>query len=279
MSQTSYNRYFVNAFAGMLGDTGPSYVQTRVNGESINVPAGIGMKEGSTEGTALLPSAATSKLAGITVNSKQRNPGDAQSTLSGTDAFLPKNEMNLLTEGAIFVKPEQAVVVGDATWCRFATSVNDGTLTQKGNFRKDADGVAQVTTGTPGASQNDTVFSIRIEVQDSLGRKIPFDFEYLSDGSMTATEVNNAFRTLMAADTEFSAYITATGTATLILTAAAAGISFTATTEGDGTISWAATTPAAPTAFRVRGARWLKGSDSTSGVALLYFSAAVHNAT
>lgn len=277
MSQTSYSRYFVNAFAGMLADTGYSYTQSRVNGESINVPAGIGMKEGSTEGTALLPTALTSKLAGITVNSMQRNPGDAVSTLVGTDAFLPGNEMNLMTEGAIFVKSEQAVVVGNDVFCRFATSVNTGSLTQKGSFRKDADGVAQVTTGTPTAT-NSAVYVIRMEVSDTQGRLKTYTFEYQADGSATATEIVTGFKTVMAADTAFSAYVTATGTTTLVLTGASAGIAFTAQSEGDGAVAFAATTPAAATAFSVRGARWLKASDATSSCAVLYFSASVHNA-
>ncbi len=41
MSQTSYLRNLVAAFAGMEGDTGPSYKSSQTNGESANIPAGI----------------------------------------------------------------------------------------------------------------------------------------------------------------------------------------------------------------------------------------------
>lgn len=274
MSQTSYSRSFVNAFAGMLGDSGFKYVQTRVNASGVDLPAGIGVKDTTTEGSSDVPATATDALAGIIVNSFARDPGSAGTALSGTNAIKSTNEMNILSEGAIFVKPEQTVAVLDPVFVRIATSVNTGTLVQKGSFRKDSDGVAQVTTGTPTAA-NSTVYMLRVAFDGKAAgtKREAYNFEYISDGSATATEIVTGFKTAMALDAVFTARVVATGTTTLILTGQTAGEAFTVTSNGDG--AWASITtgtPAAPTARACKAARWLKAS-GTTGVAMLYFSA------
>lgn len=274
MSQTSYSRSFVNAFSGMLGDSGFKYIQTRVNASGVDLPAGIGVASTSTEGNATVISSAATAIEGIIVNSFARDPGSAGNALTGTNVIKSLNEMNLLSEGAIFVLSEQTVVVTDPVFMRIATSVNTGTLTQKGQFRKDSDGVAQVSTLTPTAV-NSTLYVLRVAFDGKAQgtARESYTFAYTSDGSATATEIVTGFKTVMAADAAFTARVVATGTTTLILTGQVAGEAFTSQAEGDGAIAVAATTPAAPTARRVKAARWLKASDATSKVAMLYFSA------
>lgn len=276
MSQTSYSRKFVNAFAGMLGDSGPRYIQTRINGSGSDLPAGIGVKDTTTEQNSDVPSAATDALSGIIVNTFARDPGTGSTALSGTAAIKSGNEMNVLSEGTIFVKPEQTVAIGDLPFVRFATSANTPSLTQKGSFRKDADGAAQVSTGTPTAT-NSLVYVVRVAFDGKAqgSRPATYEFEYQADASATAAEIVTGLKAVMAADSAFTARVVATGTTTLILTAQTAGEAFTVNSEGDGGISWAATTPPAATARAVKGARFLKPSDSTTGVALMYFSAAL----
>lgn len=283
MSQTSYSRVFVNAFAGMLGDSGFRYIQTRVNASGVDLPAAIGVKESDTDDSATVLAASSDVISGVIVNSFARDPGSAGNSLSGTNAIKAGNEMNILSEGVIFVKPEQTCTVSDPVYVRYATSVNDSTLTQTGSFRKDADlsgavsGTANVVTVTPTAVDG-TVYVLRVE----YGAKV-WEFEAVAQTSSTATTISTQFRTLMAADAEFTALIVASGTATLILTAQDKTSAITAHSEGDGALAVANTTPyVAPsagsaTARQVKAARWLH-NQGTSGVQAMYISAALDKA-
>ncbi len=163
------------------------------------------------------------------------------------------------------------MAVGDNVYVRFTTN-GTGKL-QLGAIRNDADGVAQVSTGTPTASQDSTVFTVRVGFADAS-----YTFEYTSDGSMTATEVADGLRAAMAADLAFTARVVATGTATLILTGQVAGEAFTPTTSGAGAVTWAATTPPAAHCRRVKGARVLKASSSTAPC-LVYLSVSADTAS
>jgi hypothetical protein len=88
-------------------------------------------------------------------------------------------------------------------------------------------------------------------------------------GTSTATTLCNKFRTLMAADTAFTALVVASGTDTLILTGQVAGASMRVISAGHG--SWASitqTTAPGPKCDLVENAEWLRGS-AAAGVALL----------
>ncbi len=269
--QTSYSRDPSAAFAGMLGDARPSVISSRANGESANVPAGIFMKQSSTEGAALLLTAATEKLAGIVLNTFARNPGDVSVTLSGTDAYATKVEMPILEEGSAWVVCEEAMAVADSVYVRF--SANGAGKLVVGAIRNDSDGVAQVTTVTPGASQNTTLFTIRVSFADR-----DYEFTTVSDGSMSATEVCDATRVAMAADTAFTARCVASGSATLILTGQVAGEAFEVSNDGTGTITVTATTPPAVHCRKVKGAR-VDVAASAAGVCKIVFSLNADNAS
>jgi hypothetical protein len=143
-TQASYAQIFTTAFAGMLGDFPDARVESAVNGESVNVPAGIFMAEGATDRTAKLLTAATgagAKLIGAVINTFMRNPGDADTTLSGAlDAYTPQKTMPMLTRGTFWCVSESAFAVGDDVFVRH--TVNGG-LTQKGAVTSGAG----VTTG------------------------------------------------------------------------------------------------------------------------------------
>lgn len=135
--QTSYNRYYDAAFAGQLGDSGPHRIEAKTNSETANVPAGIFVVEGATEGTFKLPALSTDKLAGVIANTFARNPGDQSVSLSGTDAIMPNGSANLMCEGAIWVVCEEAMAIGDDVYFRY--SANGAGKLQLGAVRNDAD--------------------------------------------------------------------------------------------------------------------------------------------
>ncbi len=262
--QTSYSTNFGAAIAGQLAEN--THVSSLKNDQAATIPAGVGVSL-KAAGTADLPAGATEKLAGVVVNSYARNPND----LTGTGAILDQDMMNVLDEGAIYVVTEETIAVTDSVYMRH--TANGAGKLQLGAFRNDADGVAQVTTGTPTAAQHSTLFLVRVKFADES-----YNFAYTSDGSMTATEVNDALRALMAANTAFTARVVASGTATLILTGQVAGEAFTVTDHAAGIITWVATTPPAPTCRKVKGARWLVGCTG-AGVAKLFLSVTADNAT
>jgi hypothetical protein len=273
MSQTSYSRVFVNAFAGMLGDSAFKYIQTRVNANSGQLPAGVAVKDTGTDDMADVVGASTDKVSGFIVNSFARDPGSASTSLTGSNAILPNNEMPILSEGTLFVKPENSITHGSDVYVRFAS----GTGTQLGALRSNRDGVAQVTTVTPTAAAT-TLYVLRIAFGDAsmggAGNGV-WEISTLTPSSgETATTIVTSLKAAIAADAALSALLAASGTATLILTGATAGQAFTVTSLGDGTLSVAATTPPAATCRPLKAARMLH-DQGTSGVQLMYFSAAV----
>jgi hypothetical protein len=277
--QTSYSRYQGKPPAGTIGDPGFSRVESWTNGQGADVPAGIAVtKKTSTPGSFDYGTTATDPIIGFLVNSYGRDPGYSGSSLSGTAAIKDGATASVMVEGSIYAAMEQTMTPDDPVFVRFATSVNDGTLTQKGAIRKDADGVAQVSTITPTAV-NSAIYALRVETQDpNTNRLRSFTFEYQADGSATATEIVTGFKTVMAADATFTALVVATGTTTLILTGQTAGLAFTAQSEGDGALAVAATTPPAPTARRLKGARVISSGTAADG-GVIYFSAAVEAAS
>lgn len=271
-TQSSYSRSFDAAFAGQPGDSGYKRDSSSTNTTGSAIPAGIGVCQATAVGELKLPAAATDKLLGLVLNTFSRNPGDGNVSLSSTAAIVDTAQANIREQGAIYALVEEAVTVADPVYMRF-TANGTGKL-QLGAFRNDPDGVAQVTTVTPGASQNTTLFTLRVSFSSPSN---DYEFTVVSDGSMTATEVCDAFRVTMAADAEFTARVVATGTATLILTGQVAGEVFLVRNDGTGTVTVTATTPAAPTCRLVKGARFLSASTG-AGVAQMYIDVAVDRA-
>jgi hypothetical protein len=138
--QTSYNRVFTQAFAGMLSDPGPHRIETFLNDEATDIPAGIfvGEEAGTAGGQkAKLLVSTTYPVAGVVVNSAARNPGDiATAALSGTAAIRAGKQFNVMAEGAVWVLCEEVVAVGDTVYARHTAN---GPLTQKGAIRNDSD--------------------------------------------------------------------------------------------------------------------------------------------
>jgi hypothetical protein len=107
--------------------------------------------------------------------------------------------------------------------------------------------VLQVTTGTPTAA-NSTLYAINLVYSNRLTGVIEsLSISYTSDATANATEICDFFRSAINSNSAILP-ISATGTATLILTAVAgvnsAQAQFTATSFGTGAITFVTGTPA-----------------------------------
>lgn len=260
--QSTYTRPYNDRIVGQPSDSDHQERTTKLNNEGAAIPAGVAVTENA-EGKCDLVDASTDKIAGVVINDYTRDPNG----LTGSEAYGDAKMFPLMVEGGIMVVVDGTVTVGGEVYVRH--TANGAGKLQLGAFRGDADGVAQVTTLTPTAA-NTTLYSLMVEAPSGA----LYSFNTTSDGSATATEINDALRVLMAADSAFTAEIVASGTATLILTAVAAGKAFKVFSFGPGVIAQAATTPPAPHARKVPGSYWLSGGDASTGKAELQFSRA-----
>lgn len=190
-----------------------------------------------------LPNSASDVLLGLAKHTHYFESTYFPSAPITKPAYPAGMPVNVAKRGRFWVKVEEAVSAGDQAYVRYNDDGNG-----KGAFRKSLDGAAQVITYTPTAV-NDYAYSL------SVGS---YTYTYQADGSATATEIGDAFRTLVNADTALHG-VTATGTTTLILTGAA-GASFTYSASAN--MAAAVTTAAAPEAMAFPGARFLSAAQA-----------------
>lgn len=133
MAQLQYQATMAKAFAGMKADLTFDYVRSYAQAEaSAEIPFGVAVMQGATDNSALLPtSATTSKFLGVVLHSHVYD-----STQLGDTGVKPKNVLSVLSRGTVYVQVEEAVVVGDRPFVRYATGAGGS---QKGAFRKSAD--------------------------------------------------------------------------------------------------------------------------------------------
>ena len=132
---TSYPTSPAIGFAGQLVDVSPHFIASAINREVAPIPFGVALKKGTNEDEALLPVATTDVLAGIAVHRHDVNT--IGSSAWSTAAGIPVGDrFDLLKEGVIYVKVEEAVVQGDKAFVRFLTGAGG---TQLGAWRKSAD--------------------------------------------------------------------------------------------------------------------------------------------
>jgi hypothetical protein len=194
---------------------------------------------GTTENAAKLPSAATDKLLGVSLLDQARETVET--------GYAEDEIFSAIDQGKVLVYTEQAVDPRDPVYVRFNATGASGSSPAVGKVRKDNDGVAAVFTITPTAA-NATIYKLAFSIN---GRS--FVFEVLSDGSGTAQEICDAFRTAMAANADFTALVVATGTVTLILTSQQAGIDPNVESIGPGVLAVVETTPASVKAILASG--------------------------
>lgn len=180
--------------------------------------------------------------------------------------------LSIVTKGDVYIDPEVEVAITDPVYCRLTATGTEVV----GAWRNDADGVAQVTTGTPDAV-NAGVYQLMIVYGPGPGVDVPEVYStgpFTADGTATAAEVVTGMTALFVANAALTARIVVTGTTTLIMTGQNAGVPFTVTSTGP-TGTWASiTTGTAPSAdaVHVSKAKWLQAGGPTSGtVAVLSF--------
>lgn len=155
----------------------------------------------------------------------------------------------------VYLHAETAMTRGAEPYVR---CIATGTETA-GYIRSSADGTAQVTTATPTAlDDQEHVLQIHFTAGPAKG-----ETHVISSGvipaTSTATLVCNGFRTAIASNARLAALITASGTATLILTAADAASIFEVEDVGFGEFASITTgTPGAPDSVQWSKARVLE---------------------
>jgi hypothetical protein len=118
--QTTYATNMSAAFAGMRASNNPGdvIIPMRNNEASAEIAFGRAVKyEGSTDDDgALLPTAETSKIAGIVMHRHGYTVGSNGEL--GTTGLKPGAIMEVMKKGELWVTVEDAVVPGDRLWVR-----------------------------------------------------------------------------------------------------------------------------------------------------------------
>lgn len=118
MSQTTYTKVPAEAFPGMLADSGPNRMVSRALEEASAIDFGKPLRAGTDPAVqVLLPSAASQDFQGIGVHRHSE-----QARTSGAAQSQPKENMDVLREGHIFVLVEATVVPGDSVAYRHTTA-------------------------------------------------------------------------------------------------------------------------------------------------------------
>lgn len=267
MAQTTYNVDPELGFRGLLADPNQdAFMVPMANGAAAAQGFGIMVRRDGTnpEDQFDIFSAAGQTPLGITVHTHaQEDP-----SLADPLGIALLETASILRRGRIWVRVEEAITVGDPVYFRHTS----GTGTEIGAFRNDSDGAGQVTTLTPTVVENDiyglditvggteyhfeaqatgsagdpaiwtltptvandTLYRLHIHIPNAPGAQKEWAFEYTSDGTATATEICDGFRTVMAASASFTALVVASGTTTLILTGQTNGMEFTILPAGVG---------------------------------------------
>lgn len=116
MSQLTHPREYVAALAGALGDSSAvKQVESLINSEaSAEIPFGVMVGNGASEGEALKLATTADALAGIVLRS---DAYDIPNELGDT-GLKPTVVMSVLTRGRCWVPVEEAVAVGGAVRVR-----------------------------------------------------------------------------------------------------------------------------------------------------------------
>jgi len=118
--QTSYSQTMAIGIEGQLADDSDHYVIPMHNEEaSAEIAFGRAVKRGSTDPQkgALLPSAETDKIVGITVHSHEYSRG-WDDALLGDTGVKSGGPLSVLRRGRILVVCEDGCTAGDRLWVR-----------------------------------------------------------------------------------------------------------------------------------------------------------------
>lgn len=108
------------AVDGMLADDGPKNILSKINGEaSAEIPFGKMVARGSADDEVLKLAATSDKLVGVVVFGQAYAKTAGGATLElGTTGLTPNTLMDVLSEGRMYVFPEEAVTPTSAVRVR-----------------------------------------------------------------------------------------------------------------------------------------------------------------
>ncbi len=163
------------------------------------------------------------ELAGPAVNLGSIDPDDV-------DLIPPGSMCSVAYEGAVLMKNAGTTTAseGERVWVVVDEDATAEVGECMGVPTAGESGTLQVATITPGAGQNSVEVSVEVTITGGQYAGATKLLSFLTDGSMTATEVADAFRAQINADPLFSTLLVDSGTATLILTAPSADVTFDA---------------------------------------------------
>lgn len=127
MAQTTYSTSYSSQPAGLLADDGGfRHIETKANGEAVNIPFGVGVVEGATVPEVLLPTVLSAGMTGVVVRT---------AATEAKGAVVPDRAVNVMKAGLVYVKPETDVTLGQQAFMRVTVSGSE----QAGAFRNDTD--------------------------------------------------------------------------------------------------------------------------------------------
>lgn len=209
---------------------------TAAGGSTVPYGRFVAASSVTTGQTALRPLTSTDRDAqvrGITARPQVcENFGSTSPT--AVDGALVGTMVDVVYDGHMAMRNNGSVaaVPGGQVHAVLVTTGGD----EVGEARSDASGVAQVITLTPGAGQNSVPVSVLITVTAGEHTGKSLLLTTTADGSMTATEVCDAWRVIINADAFWSTILVDSGTATLIITAADSTIGLDAT-QANGVVT------------------------------------------
>lgn len=225
------------------------------------IPLATVVVQGTNADEAVAPTGTStdSNALGLLVRNTDSDVNSGDPTVD--DGFPPGSMLSVLKQGPAWANVEEAVSVNGDVYVRRANAAAGQNL---GGLRGSGDGTARVETITPTAV-NDQQYALRIDVDaDGNGDWKSYTIAALGDGTATATEICDDYRTQLAAITALTGVVTGSGTATLILTGAA-GVRFAATDLGPGVSAVVETTAGSFDTFKLRNAKF---KTATTGVGL-----------
>lgn len=228
----------------LTGTTGP-VVQAQAPGGTAQTPGrfvGAGAEVGGIPAVAAVSGTDEYTIRGIVLRDHTSIPNAGSALASAVDQVRPGQLVAVARKHKVLMRNNGTVPAAKGGRVFVVVSTSGGQEVGMARANDDVGGTAQVATGTPTAV-NDTDYSIRIHVRGQS-----YTFAMRSDASATATEICDAFRTAIAAETNLTGVITGSGTTTLVLTGPA-DESFEVDNIGPGVIAFAATT--APSANAV----------------------------
>lgn len=123
------------AVPGQIADMSPRFVRSLRNDSGVDQPFGIAVKKGTGDNDFDVVGSAGDEIVGILSHTHALDVHG----LTGANGVAAGLVGNVVAQGVVYVRVEEAVTPADPVYVRFADGVADATKVTKGAFRKSAD--------------------------------------------------------------------------------------------------------------------------------------------